>query len=207
MARYRPTLYGHDDRDKWSYKTIESKPARIKPLKIRGLVVAALEALLAGCTCTTISDEYSVADPGKSGALRYEKVADLDSRANYSVDVIPVVLRMKEGQGKRDPISDLHGIVWLCTVGLFPMWDTYERTWEVEVKTPLGLKSGTCTRTRREWCEDLYGTDDSRRVSRGGCSHSHTANCTAGSRHYTDRDNRYNSRLGFRLAASQNVNQ
>ncbi len=120
-------------------------------MKVKEIVVASLAALLAGCTCTTISDEYSVADPGKSGALRYEKVADLDSRMNYSADVIPVVLRKQEGQEKKDALGGLHGLVWLCTVGLFPAWDTYERTWEVEVKTPVGVKSGTCTRTRREY--------------------------------------------------------
>jgi len=119
--------------------------------KTKGMAAAALAAMLVGCICTTMDDEYSVADPGKSGYLRYEKVADLDSRVNYSADVIPVVLHTKEGQEKKDAMGGLHGIVWLCTVGLFPAWDTYERAWEVEVKTPVGVKSGVCTRTRREY--------------------------------------------------------
>ncbi len=120
-------------------------------MKAKEMILASLAALLAGCTCTTIEDQYSVADPGKSGALRYKKVADLDSRVNYSADVIPVVLRKKDGPEKKDALGGLHGIVWLCTIGLFPAWDTYERTWEVEVKTPIGVKVGECTRTRREY--------------------------------------------------------
>ena len=107
--------------------------------------------MIAGCMCTTIEDQYSVADPGKSGALRYEKVDDLDSLVNYSADMIPVVVHKNEGQEKKDALGGLHGVAWLCTVGLFPAWDTYERTWEVEVKTPVGVKSGVCTRKRREY--------------------------------------------------------
>ena len=120
-------------------------------MKTKEMIAVTLAVLLAGCTCTTIEDQYSVAEPGKGGSLRYEKVADLDSRANYSADVIPVVLRTKEGPEKKDALGGLHGIVWLCTIGLFPTWDTYECTWEVEIKTPVGVKSGACTRTRREY--------------------------------------------------------
>lgn len=119
--------------------------------KSKEVIVALFVSMIAGCMCTTIEDQYSVADPGKSGALRYEKVDDLDSLVNYSADMIPVVVRKNEGQEKEDALGGLHGIVWLCTVGLFPAWDTYERTWEVEVKTPVGVKSGSCTRTRREY--------------------------------------------------------
>ena len=65
------------------------KKGRIKAMK---MILASLAALLAGCMCTTINDEYSVAEPGKDCSLRYEKVDDLNSMLTYSADVIPVVI-------------------------------------------------------------------------------------------------------------------
>ena len=57
-----------------------------------------------------------------------------------------------------------------------------------------------------EWCEDLYCADESDRVYRGGCWIIYSRSCTAGNRGYTNPDYRLNL-LGFRLAASQDVNR
>ena len=57
-----------------------------------------------------------------------------------------------------------------------------------------------------EWCEDLYQAGCSWRVSRGGSWLNPSGNCTAGIRGNDSPDDRDN-RLGFRLAASQDVNR
>jgi formylglycine-generating enzyme required for sulfatase activity len=57
-----------------------------------------------------------------------------------------------------------------------------------------------------EWCEDLFQAGDSRRVYRGGGWGSSSRYCAAGNRFISYPDNRYDI-LGFRLAASQDVNR
>ena len=57
-----------------------------------------------------------------------------------------------------------------------------------------------------EWCEDLYRAGDSCRVIRGGGWSGSSWYCTAGYRGCSYPGNRYDD-LGFRLAASQDVNR
>ncbi len=57
-----------------------------------------------------------------------------------------------------------------------------------------------------EWCEDLYRAGDSNRVCRGGSWNYYSRNCAAGYRDDDSPGHRYFN-LGFRLAASQNVNR
>ena len=58
-----------------------------------------------------------------------------------------------------------------------------------------------------EWCEDLYQAGYSYRVDRGGSWNCNSGSCTAGCRDDYDPDDRSNDGLGFRLAASQDVNR
>ena len=57
-----------------------------------------------------------------------------------------------------------------------------------------------------EWCEYLYRAGGSNRVSRGGSWSSSSRDCAASDRGSSDPDFRYYC-LGFRLAASQDVNR
>ncbi|MBO7688880.1 MAG: formylglycine-generating enzyme family protein [Kiritimatiellae bacterium] len=57
-----------------------------------------------------------------------------------------------------------------------------------------------------EWCEDLYKADDSICVNRGGSWFNSSSDCAAGGRGRRSPDDRRDS-LGFRLAASQDVNR
>ncbi len=57
-----------------------------------------------------------------------------------------------------------------------------------------------------EWCEDLYRAGRSYRMYRGGLWSIQLSGCRASDRDYNSPDLR-NSKLGFRLAASQDVNQ
>ena len=57
-----------------------------------------------------------------------------------------------------------------------------------------------------EWCEDLYQAGNSFRVNRGGSWYFDSSICTAGFRLNDDPDGR-STALGFRLAASQDVNR
>ena len=57
-----------------------------------------------------------------------------------------------------------------------------------------------------EWCEDLYMAGDSRRVRRGGGWSNNSWYCEAGDGGYDSPDSR-NDALGFRLAASKDVNR
>ncbi len=57
-----------------------------------------------------------------------------------------------------------------------------------------------------EWCEDLYQAGYSNRVYRGGSWYFYSRYCSAGLRRYDYPDSRRNY-LGFRLAASQDVNR
>ena len=57
-----------------------------------------------------------------------------------------------------------------------------------------------------EWCEDLYRAGDSSRVRRGGSWNRYSGDCAAGLRDDFNPDSRYDI-LGFRLAASQDVNR
>ena len=57
-----------------------------------------------------------------------------------------------------------------------------------------------------EWCEDLYRAGNSGRVRRGGGWNYNSRYCSAGNRNYNYPGSRF-SDLGFRLAASQDVNR
>ena len=57
-----------------------------------------------------------------------------------------------------------------------------------------------------EWCEDLFEVGDSRRVARGGSLCYASGDCQASHRDCGNPVNRYDN-LGFRLAASQDVNR
>lgn len=124
------------------------------------MAIAIMATALAGCWCTTISDRYSMdghplQDAGETGTLRHEQhetVSDLNSLLEYSPDVIPAVITSRRtDEIKLGDRAGLHGFAWLCTVGIIPTWDTYENSWQVEIKTPIGVKTGGCTRTRREY--------------------------------------------------------
>ena len=59
-----------------------------------------------------------------------------------------------------------------------------------------------------EWCEDLYEAGDSFRVVRGGSWNLNSWDCAAGFRSFSDPDPVHRHiNLGFRLAASQDVNR
>ena len=129
-------------------------------MKVRKMAIAIMATALAGCWCTTISDRYSmdghsVQDPGETGALRHEKyktVSDMNSLLEYSPDVIPAVITtQRTDEIKTGDRGGLHGFAWLCTLGIIPTWNAYERSWQVVIKTPVGVKTGDCTRTRRKY--------------------------------------------------------
>ena len=128
-------------------------------MKLREMAVAIIATALAGCWCTTISDRYSidghsVDDPGENKTLRhkqYETVSAMNSLLEYSPDFIPAVITNKYATEMKLGSGALHRFVWLCTLGFFPSWDTYEYSWQIEIKTPVGEKTGVCTRTKREY--------------------------------------------------------
>ena len=124
-------------------------------MKLREMAVAIIATALAGCWCTTISDRYSidghsVDDPGENKTLRhkqYETVSAMNSLLEYSPDFIPAVITNKYATEMKLGSGALHRFVWLCTLGFFPSWDTYEYSWQIEIKTPVGEKTGVCTRS------------------------------------------------------------
>ena len=131
--------------------------------KSKEVIVALFVSMIAGCMCTTIEDQYSVADPGKSGTLRYKQydtVAEMNSLLEYSPDVIPVVVTgdkpsewicLLKGSGRRERRRDINLRVTLCilTLGIVPYCETDMWSYHVTVETPLGVKNGDFTQTRR----------------------------------------------------------
>ena len=86
-------------------------------------------------------------------------------------------------------------------------WDnSEEKTHPVGQKKPNAFGLYDMHGNVNEWCEDLYEAGGSSRVLRGGSWNTDSRSCSAGYRCDDDPGGRYNF-LGFRLAASQDVNR
>ena len=86
-------------------------------------------------------------------------------------------------------------------------WDnSEEKTHPVGQKKPNAFGLYDMHGNVNEWCEDLYEAGGSSRVLRGGSWNTDSRSCSAGYRCDDAPGGRYNF-LGFRLAASQDVNR
>ena len=120
--------------------------------KMKRMLVALASALaLAGCMVNTISKEYSADEVKESRKLRFNKVADLDDVETFDKSAIPVVVKSENKTERVYSPGGVHGLLWLCTLGIVPSWYTDKETHTMNVATPLGEKSGVCTITKRQY--------------------------------------------------------
>ncbi len=115
------------------------------------LLAAAGAVVLAGCMVTTVSKDYSADKVERSENLPFNKVENLDDIELFDKSAIPVVVKSNSKNEELYSAGGIHGLLWLCTLGIIPAWQTEAETHTMNVATPLGEKSGTCTVTKRKY--------------------------------------------------------
>ena len=118
---------------------------------MKRLIMAVAAVAMAGCMVTTVSKDYSADDVESSARLRFNKVDDLDKIETFDKSAIPVVVKVENKKEQLYSSDGIHGLLWLCTLGIVPSWQTEAETHTVNVVTPLGKKSGICTMTKRQY--------------------------------------------------------
>ena len=116
---------------------------------MKNSILVAFAAVLAGCIVSTTSEDYSVDETGSGGKLPYCRVENLDDVQTFDKSAIPVVVKTENKSEELYNSSGIHGLLWLCTLGVVPSWQTEAETHTMNVATPLGEKSGVCTVTKR----------------------------------------------------------
>ena len=106
---------------------------------------------VSGCMVTTISKDYSVDEVESSEKLSFNKVDNLDDIESFDKSAIPVVVKAESKKEQVHSPSGIHGLLWLCTLGIIPSWQTEAETHTMNVATPLGKKNGVCTVTKRQY--------------------------------------------------------
>ena len=118
---------------------------------MKRLMIVAGAVALAGCMATTISKDYS-ADEVKCGEkLPFNKVENLDDIELLDKSAIPVVVKSESKKEQIHSPGGIHGLLWLCTLGIIPSWQTETETHTMSVATPLGERNGVCTVTKRQY--------------------------------------------------------
>ena len=116
---------------------------------MKKLMAAAGVVALAGCMVTTISKDYSADEVESNERLPFNKVENLDDIESFDKSAIPVVVKSENTSEKLYSAGGIHGLRWLCTLGIIPSWQTDAETHKMDIVTPLGEKSGVCTVTKR----------------------------------------------------------
>lgn len=116
---------------------------------MKKLMAAAGVVALAGCMVTTISKDYSADEVENNERLPFNKVENLDDIELFDKSAIPVVVKSENTNEKLYSAGGIHGLLWLCTLGIIPSWQTDAETHKMDIVTPLGEKSGVCTVTKR----------------------------------------------------------
>ena len=106
---------------------------------------------VAGCMVTTISKDYSADEVESNEKLSFNKVDNLDDIESFDKSAIPVVVKSESTKEELYSPGGIHGLLWLCTLGIIPSWQTEAETHTMNVATPLGEKSGVCTVTKRRY--------------------------------------------------------
>lgn len=118
---------------------------------MKKLILSTGVAVLAGCMVTTVSKDYSVGEVENGEKLSYKQVDNLDDIESYDKSAIPVVVKAEKKEEQLYSPAGIHGLLWLCTLGIVPAWQDDAETYTISVSTPLGEKSGVCTVKKRQY--------------------------------------------------------
>ena len=108
------------------------------------MLMASAIVVLSGCIVTTASKDYSVDDVEGGARLPYKKVTNLDSLESFEGAAIPIEVKAENSTANIYSSGGVHGLLWLCTLGIIPAWDTELETHTITVTSPLGEKNGVC---------------------------------------------------------------
>ena len=86
-----------------------------------------------------------------SEKLSFKKVDNIDDIESFDKSAIPVVVKAENKKEQVYSSGGIHGLLWFCTLGIIPSWQTEAETHTMNVATPLGAKSGVCTVTKRRY--------------------------------------------------------
>ena len=118
---------------------------------MKRLMIGAVAVTLAGCMATTISKDYSADEVKRGEKLPFNKVENLDDIELLDKSAIPVVVKSESKKEQIHSPGGIHGLLWLCTLGIIPSWQTEAETHTMSVATPLGERNGVCTVTKRQY--------------------------------------------------------
>lgn len=118
--------------------------------KIKALLVLFLASTICGCQSGLY--KISTSEDGKEldSKMSYSEVSTLNTEVDFDSSRMPV--EIVHGQEKRMPDEGgVSGVLWLFTLGIFPMVQTEYVAQDITVKTPIGVKSGTWRVDAKRW--------------------------------------------------------
>ena len=125
------------------------------------ITIALISASFCGCQSGLYKISTSEDDKKIDGSVRYYDVAQFDDcfiKDNgaspdgilYDENNIPV--RITEGQSNRKPDkSGWSGVLWMFSLGLFPMCESEYMTQHIWVESPICQKSGSYRIEAKRW--------------------------------------------------------
>ncbi len=113
-------------------------------------IVAVVVMMLFGCYSGMY--KISTSEEGKEldSKMNYSEVSTLNTEVEFDSSQMPVEIV----HGREIRIPDKpggSGILWLFSLGIFPMVETEYVTQDITVKTPLGVKSGSWRVDAKRW--------------------------------------------------------
>ena len=123
-------------------------------MKMAKRIEKLLVLLLAGTGCGCQSGLYkiSTSEDGKEldSKMNYCEVSMLSAEAEFDSSQMPV--EIVYGREKRKPDAPgMSRVLWLFSLGVFPMVQTEYVTQDITVKTPIGVKSGSWRVDAKRW--------------------------------------------------------
>lgn len=116
----------------------------------KALLVLFLASTICGCQSGLY--KISTSEDGKEldSKMSYSEVSTLNTEVDFDSSRMPV--EIVHGQEKRMPDEGgVSGVLWLFTLGIFPMVQTEYVAQDITVKTPIGVKSGTWRVDAKRW--------------------------------------------------------
>lgn len=104
------------------------------------------------CGCQSGLYRISTSEDRKEldSKMNYSAVSSLSTEVEFDSSHMPVeIVHGRENRMPDEP--GWSGVLWLFTLGIFPMVQTEYVTQEITVKTPIGVKSGSWRVDAKRW--------------------------------------------------------
>ncbi len=122
-------------------------------MKLSRIVTIVTALACAVCGCQSGLYKISTSEDGKEldSKMNYSEVSSLSTETEFDLNQMPV--EIVHGRENRIPDEPgVSGMLWLFTLGIFPMVQTEYVTQDITVKTPIGIKCGYWRVDAKKWC-------------------------------------------------------